>query len=61
MPPGEPHSWADWIEEAHGLVSEWESTRPTGAILTVQEAVGLAERIARSLQQAYERGRHVNV
>jgi hypothetical protein len=52
----QPEDWRDWIPDAHRLIEEWESDT-TSRMLSIRDAIQLSERIARALQQAFERGR----
>ncbi len=54
MPTAEDE-WAAWLAEAHSIVQQWEASI-SGRMLSVTEAATLADRIARGLRQAYERG-----
>ncbi len=49
--------WADWLEEAHAMIAEWEQHRHTGLMLPLAEAAKLAELIAIHLHGAFEQGR----
>jgi hypothetical protein len=51
-----PEDWRDWIAEAHRVVEEWESATSV-RMLSMRDSVALAERIARALHSAYQRGR----
>jgi hypothetical protein len=51
-----PEDWRDWIPEAHRVIEEWEADTRIRMLLT-QDILSLAERIARALHNAYERGR----
>jgi hypothetical protein len=53
----EHNDWGEWLSEAHQVISDWEHARGRGLLLGVAEASDLAERIARALVQAFERGR----
>jgi hypothetical protein len=52
----EPDDWRDWIPEAHRVIEEWEADTRIRMLLT-QDILSLAERIARAMHGAYERGR----
>lgn len=54
MPTAED-DWATWLSEAHAIVQHWEASI-SGRMLSVTQAATLADRIARGLRQAYERG-----
>jgi hypothetical protein len=54
MPTSED-DWAAWLSEAHAIVQQWEASI-SGRMLSVTEAATLADRIARGMRQAYERG-----
>jgi hypothetical protein len=51
-----PDDWREWIFEAHRVIEQWEAETRIKMLLT-QDVVSLAERIARALHSAYERGR----
>ena len=53
-----PEDWRDWIAEAHRVVEEWESATSV-RMLSMRDSVALAERIARALDSAFQRGRAV--
>lgn len=46
-----------WLFEAHAGIKAWEKQGFDARLRTVAEADALAERIARALQRAYDRGR----
>ena len=54
MPTAED-DWMELLSEGHNIVRQWEAQRQ-GPMLSVADAALLAERIARGLRQAYERG-----
>jgi hypothetical protein len=54
MPTAED-DWMELLSEAHNIVKQWEGQRQ-GRSLSVADAALLAERIARALRQAFERG-----
>jgi hypothetical protein len=51
-----PEDWRDWIAEAHRVVEEWEAST-SARMLSMRDSVALAERIARALHSAFQRGR----
>lgn len=55
MPTAED-DWMALLSEAHMIISQWERSG-SGRMLSVIEAATLADRIARGLQEALERGR----
>ncbi len=57
-PQTAPEDWRDWIAEAHRVVEEWESATSV-RMLSMRDSVALAERIARALDSAFQRGRAV--
>ena len=51
----ESPTWRAWVPEALAVVTDWDADTQDRA-LTIAEAKDLAERIARALQAAVQRG-----
>ncbi|HEY3063743.1 MAG TPA: hypothetical protein VGL99_32630 [Chloroflexota bacterium] len=47
--------WLEFLAQAQDIVQQWEESG-VGRLLTTAAAADLAERIARGLRRAYERG-----
>jgi len=54
MPTAEDY-WMEWLTEGQRVVTEWESAR--GGRLAIADAAVLTDRLARALQDAFDRGR----
>jgi hypothetical protein len=54
MPTAED-DWMEWLSDGHNVIKDWEA-QSQRSLLSVADAAILAERIARALRQAYERG-----
>jgi hypothetical protein len=55
MQPPKRRVWADWLEDAHQIIAEWERRR-AGAVMPVGDASRLAELIAAHLHGAFTSG-----
>jgi hypothetical protein len=54
--PTDEDARAVWLTEAQAVVEEWERSQALRLLSTADAAV-LADRIARALEQAFDRGR----
>jgi hypothetical protein len=47
--------WRDWVPEAHQVIEQWEAETRL-RMLSMHDTIRLAERIAKALHAAFERG-----